>query len=304
MASRRRQSAVEVPDSPTADPISFGPDDYEIGGLLDNVYARMTNPSFRIWDYGGKGSGGKRTFFYCDFVIFDGDTGEELETIENNYWSAAQLEEFVPSEDGFFMLPVGKRTKPVKDSNFHILVKSIANAGLEDPIKNDSRVFDGIFGLWERQPAPKRNITNRDQQKKGGNFAETIMCLSELADEEEWSGALSSKTKGGRGKPSTSSAGASSDAADASAPKRRRKKGGEADDDVPFDKIAAVLLEKALDENNGQIEISDIRAASFKHSEQSGSERKKVLDYLVENIADVAKTIKAETTDQHVQWPE
>jgi hypothetical protein len=124
-------------------------DAVEGGGLLDNEDVKVTESRFAMFDYGGKAQPVPAIMWKLDRM--DGSA----QVIQ--YWSIGKSTDWMPSDDGKELLPIGKVTELVSSSNGMLLLSSLVNAGLsESKLGEDISIFDGMECHVNRVAAPTR----------------------------------------------------------------------------------------------------------------------------------------------------
>ena len=97
--------------------IGLGPSSFVEGtGLISDVDAVFSEVEFVLWDYNGKIPEPAPALK----VLLEVE-GEGVE----QYWSAGSAKEFLPSDDGKMLLPVGSQTGLNKNSNVVQLIMSL-----------------------------------------------------------------------------------------------------------------------------------------------------------------------------------
>jgi hypothetical protein len=150
--------------------VSGAPEDFVAGGFLDDVDVLIIKSRFTMFDYNGK----LPEPIPALGVTYKNDEGSEY----TQHYKAGNSKDFVPSKDGSGLLPTG-RTNLIKDSNFHIFVTALINAGFskETATKGNWSVLEGMRVHVNQQALPKRGGTN---QKEGA----TIPIISEILENQ------------------------------------------------------------------------------------------------------------------------
>jgi len=133
---------------------SLNPKDFITGGLLDDVDVTLKKVMFEMFDYEGKSD--PAPSLGIDLVT--GDEGEGDKPYRN-HWSVGGAENWVPSDDGMEIIPIGKDTMPRKTSNLFFLVTSLLEAGVPESVLDSGRI-DFLEGL-------KCHIIRKDPPKRG-----------------------------------------------------------------------------------------------------------------------------------------
>lgn len=151
-------------------------------GLLDDVSVEWVKVKFTTWDYQGKAAATVPAL--C--VSLKTTEGEEAD----QYYSMGRADDWVPSDDGKRLLPVGRASKLSKSSNGMLLLGSLIDAGFpEDKITDDCSVFQGLECHMLRQKQPKRTGL------EGARADATILLVSEI-HKLPWEKAKSAPAKG------------------------------------------------------------------------------------------------------------
>lgn len=155
--------------------IGLGPSTFVEGtGLISDVDAAFKEVEFVLWDYNGKipePAPALRALL--------GVEGEEVE----QYWSAGSAREFVPSDDGKMLLPVGSQAGLNKNCNAVQLLQSIADAGFEDAehkIEDDISIFEGMIAHVVRVPAPKRPGLAKPARADGRVYEDQVLVVDSI----------------------------------------------------------------------------------------------------------------------------
>lgn len=130
--------------------ISISPEDAIEGGAIPvDRNLRIKDARFMVWDYQGKAP----PTTAARITLVDDESGEFTQ-----YYSAAQPNKFVASQDGKTLIPVGTDDKLVVSSNFMILMTNLVSAGFPEPkLKpGDISVLNDLYAYWTGIPAPKR----------------------------------------------------------------------------------------------------------------------------------------------------
>jgi hypothetical protein len=143
----------------------------EGGGLLDDVDVKVVEARFAMFDYNGSQQPVPTIKLSLD--VMDGS-----EPIQQ-YWSVGKSLDWIPSDDGKELVPIGKATQLVTTSNGMILLASLVNAGFpESKIDEDISVLEGMECHVNRVAAPKREGLNTNNEgKKRDN---TILTITKI----------------------------------------------------------------------------------------------------------------------------
>lgn len=158
-------------NAPESERVSFKLTNFSAGGILpDGIYLAKRH-QFVLWDYDGKMQGNTLAL-EITFQTYDPKTNKESGEEQLQRYSVGNPEYFVPTPDGSGIARVGTRTQPANNSNFHVYVENLINAGYpEDKYDNDCTVFDGMVVQITHIPAPKRsnmpksNLVARDPEQ-------------------------------------------------------------------------------------------------------------------------------------------
>ena len=146
----------------------------EGGGLLNDVNLKWTNVGFVLWDYNGK-SPTNSPALKITLVDEDGDMSDQ-------YWSAGDAKNWVPSPDGKRLQAVSSAEKQNISTNMGILIKSLVDSGFdENKIDRDVSIFEGLVAHMIQVPAPKRGGTiTRAPRADGRVFENTILVVDHI----------------------------------------------------------------------------------------------------------------------------
>lgn len=151
------------------------------GGLLDNADVIIKSARFAPWDY----NGAIQTPVLAAAITYQ---NREDDSVTIQYYSAGDMKNFVPSEDGRQAIPVGKAEGLNESSNFYAFLTSLVNSGFPvDKITNDISVFDGLECHVDRVPQPKR----KGMAAAADNSNKTILIVSKIT-KYPWDSAASS----------------------------------------------------------------------------------------------------------------
>jgi len=144
---------------------SLNPDDMMQGGLPSDFRGKITEAVYVKWDYDGKID---NPVLAARITI----AGDELDNPIVQHWSAGDLAAFVPSDEdgdetdeGEYIVRVGKRAEMNNNTNFAHLMKSILDSGEAAKGKPFGRkqltpslaCLVGLDAQWDRVPQQKRS---------------------------------------------------------------------------------------------------------------------------------------------------
>ena len=170
----------------------------ELTGLIGDEDIIIKEARFEMFDYNGKRAPSPAARFCLD----RGD-GEEVQ----QYFSLGKATDWLPSDDGKTLTPVGKATGLANSSNWAIFVTALVNAGFpENKIEDDITCFEGLEGHVDRIPAPERKgLVNKKEDA-------TVLVMTKIhklpweKKGKKGSGSSSSKSSSnGKNSPSSSS---------------------------------------------------------------------------------------------------
>jgi hypothetical protein len=224
---------------------SLNPADAITGGLLDDVDVTWKNVKYEMYDYEGKADAAP--CFAADMV-----TGTEAkpEEIVRQRWSCGSAENWEPSPDGMYLVPIGSETELRKASNVIVLMGSLVQAGFPVNLLGDGNagVFEGLQAHMRRMEGPKRGGLPQQQQRRvvGGKeyerdnkilLVEKIIALPGKQEEAP------AKSKGGK----------------KAAPKEEPKA-----DQAGLDAKAKDLLTRIVLEGEGKVAKKDLPSIGFR----------------------------------------
>lgn len=138
--------------------LSLRPSTFSQGGLIDDVDVEISRARFVSYDFEGKSDTPK----LCILGILKDNDGNE----HPQYWSAGDLQYFVPSEDpknadlnGITCVAVGEKSALNGSTNAALFLNSLVQIGFpEDKLdEGDLRVLEGLKVHVNRVAQPKRN---------------------------------------------------------------------------------------------------------------------------------------------------
>lgn len=116
---------------------SLKPSDHIMGGLIDDQDVTFTGLSFTIWDYEGKSN---MRVPALKLEMEDGDGNPHVQ-----YYSAGDLKNWEPDEDGLSLKKVGSQSAISQSSNTGQFLASLVNSGFpEDKLEGDVSVAVGV----------------------------------------------------------------------------------------------------------------------------------------------------------------
>lgn len=218
---------------PKSQGVSLRPDDMREGtGLLDDCNVTFESVRFVMWDYNGKIPQASPAI---EAKLVNDDGEEHVQ-----YWSMGSAKDWMPSDDGTSLVPVGTAIAINNNANGALLIQSIVEAGFPDEeVGDDISVFDGMEAHVVRQPAPKR--TGLSGTKREDGREPTILLVDEVVT-LPWDQKKSKKSSGSKSKGTASK---SKGTTSKSKSKTSTKKSS-GDDELEA-KVTAVIL-GALDE--------------------------------------------------------
>ena len=161
------------------------------GGLIDDIDVEILDAAFAEWDYNGKQPA--VLALGIQYADTDGKTYDQ-------YYSAGDLQYFVPSEDGTMAVPVGDKAMLNDNTNTAKFLMSLMECGFpEDKLASGNvKVLVGTKGHVNRVAQPKRQglIRGGNQDKES-----TILLFSSIT---EFPGAGPVKKGIGKAAPATS----------------------------------------------------------------------------------------------------
>ena len=164
----------------------MNPEDFT-SGLRDDFRAKITAAKFMAWDYGGKmDDEGKPVITLAACLTLTPHEDEDDTDEITQFYSAAAINRFVPSEDGDepsghgsdprdpdgeevdydlevggkYAVPVGRATNLAKGSNWATFIQSVLGTGAEEfqakHLSADINCFVGLDAHWNRIKTEKR----------------------------------------------------------------------------------------------------------------------------------------------------
>lgn len=150
--------------------ISLNPKKFSAGTFLEEGVYEFTKCRWASNDYGGAASKPALVF---ETTLVDVDGEEKVQ-----FWSAGDLSNFAPTEDGSDIVQVGQRATLSQSSNVYELLKSMLDAGFpEDKFDEIGSRANGYNGL-------RAYIILRDQKPRTGRGIEPAPVSTTGADGE------------------------------------------------------------------------------------------------------------------------
>jgi hypothetical protein len=142
------------------------------------VEVEVKESRFALWDYNG-------TIPQAAPALCWKMTKEDNEEFEQ-YWSIGNSKDWVPSEDGKTLIPVGSATSLKTNSNGMMLLKSVVDSGFpEDKLGEDVSIFAGMICHVVRVPAPKRSGLEKRERADGKEYEQTVLVVDRI-DKFPW----------------------------------------------------------------------------------------------------------------------
>jgi hypothetical protein len=168
MATQKEKKALE---EQKAKAVSLCPEDMaEGGGLLDNIRATVTAANFEMSNYGGNSS----MMSPMAHIILQEPDGE---THDDQWWTCGKTEDWMPSDDGKYLIPVGLKKSIHKSSNLGMLMQSMMDCGFPvDKFDADIGFLVGLEGHWQQVATGREKKKSKD----GKEYDPTCLCLAEI----------------------------------------------------------------------------------------------------------------------------
>jgi hypothetical protein len=149
--------------------VSLNPDDAVAGGLLADVNVTFVKVRFNMFDYGGAAQAVPA--IHAAMETPEGESAEQ-------YWSMGSSKDWMPSEDGTMLDPVGTASQLRQGSNGMIFLEQLISSGFpKDRLGDDISVLDGLQAHVIRIPAPARPGIKK---KEGDDREQTILVVDEI----------------------------------------------------------------------------------------------------------------------------
>lgn len=156
--------------------VSWSPDDFVTGGLLNDVDVEVEDAAFTMEAPVGYNVAVATMFFRMD--LKDLSTGD----VTAQYWScgAKAAEEFEPSQDGRYALIAkqGGKGAFVKGSNFHVLAESLCAHGFPKASCGDAWAVKGIQMHMVRIPG--KGLSSGPPAGGGGDDGRTVLVCERM----------------------------------------------------------------------------------------------------------------------------
>lgn len=193
--------------------ISFNPDTYVSGGILDNVNATLL--TLRAKQYTYPNSSTTVVAVIGDMLGDDGATHEQV-------WSiGGSVNDWEIINDGKGVKNVSGKTGMTNNSNLALMIQElILNCGFpKQKVGGDLSVFDGLHAHWIQKPVPG-DRSNMQGQKKDGDRPKTFLVADKI-HRFPWD----TKAKGTAGRPAASPTPAPTASAPAASPAQSQSGG-------------------------------------------------------------------------------
>lgn len=232
---------------------SFNTKDFIVGGLLDDVDVTWVNVKCEMYDYGGKADA-------APCVGADLVTGDEEGAPVRQYWSVGNADNWEPSEDGKYMIPVGKDSGFRKGSNVFLLLKSLEEAGFPMERFNDGDItaLEGLRTHMVRKPAPKREGFTQTVRRgqDGKEFENKILLVESIITLPGEAAAAATPVQKAKAAAKTKAA--------TKAKSNVEPQAEAAEADVSLDDKAKEILTMLIVEGGGAVSKKDIPSQAFK----------------------------------------
>lgn len=196
-----------------------------VTGLLDDVDVKITEAKFQMFDYGGSTQPVPALKLALDAM----DGSSPLE----QYWSMGKATDWMPSDDGKELVPIGRATELTDSTNGMILLTSLINAGFpESKLDDDISILEGLECHINRVAAPTRKGLQNDKGKD-----KTILTITKII-KLPWDADAKPKTKS---KPKTNTITAS---------KSKSKPSTKSDDAADIDALTTEFLVEVLSDED------------------------------------------------------
>ncbi len=249
LKQQAQQQAVQNPNAQSF--ASLNPEDFTQGGLLDDVDVVFSSVTFVEWDYNGAIDHPVLALL----VAMEYEDNGAAKTADQ-YYSAGDLNKFIPSADGTHATAVGGAKGLPGGSNAAAFLKSVIDSGFPVDQFGDGDVsrLNGMSCHINRVAQPKRggNISG----KTGSGFDATVALVTKI-HRMPWEDAK--KTAAPKGAPVRALAPSTGKAALSQATQATQPEAGS---DVS-EEAAGILLE-ILAAKGGTVTRATLPAASFK----------------------------------------
>lgn len=239
---------------------SLNPNDMATGGgLLDNIRATIVEAKFEMTDYGGR-SPSKRPAAH---LILEEPDGERH---EDQWWSVGKPEEWMPSDDGAYIIPTGLRKQIHVSSKFGMLTQSALNCGFpEDKFDPDIGFLVGTEAHFQQVATGREKKKSKDGSRE---YEDTALCMAEIF-KFPWEKA-GAKSAGAGGKKS---GGASTGKGKKAADKDPEPDTGGDDAGGDVETAAQELIFEILVEAGGTIQKKELAAKIMQARKDSGDNK-------------------------------
>jgi hypothetical protein len=170
MANAKEKAELE---KQAAMAVSLCPDDMtEGGGLLNNVRVMITAARFEMTNYGGRAQMMKP----AALLVLEEPDGT---VHEDQWWSCGKAEDWMPSDDGKYLIPTGLQKQINKSSNFGMLMQSFMDCGFKaDKFSADINFLVGTeFHLQQVVAEGRDKVKSKDGTKE---YEPTVPCAAEI----------------------------------------------------------------------------------------------------------------------------
>jgi hypothetical protein len=160
--------------APPRKPVSNEPDDFTSGGLINDLDVEIKSLRYTL-DKPENYTFDDRVFLHMEMVSSDGVEHDQ-------FWAAGNNEDFVPSQDGGFLLPLKDRTTQSKSSNAFDLLNSFrVNGGLPKGKLNEPgvgvRVLVGTnFHIIQVPAKHREGLAGASDTTKTGQTRTVAVC--------------------------------------------------------------------------------------------------------------------------------
>lgn len=169
MATAKEKKALE---EQRAKAVSLNPEEMaEGGGLLDNIRATIKEATFVMTDYGGKSSMVRP----AAHLVLEEPDGE---IHDDQFWSCGKAEDWVPSDDGKYLIPTGLKTQIHKSSNLGMFLQSLMDCGFPaDKFDADIGFLVGLEAHFQQVDTGREKKKSKDGTRE---YADTALCVAEI----------------------------------------------------------------------------------------------------------------------------
>lgn len=251
--------------------VGLRPNDFiEGGGLYDDFDGTIMEMAFVEFDYDG--SIAKPVLALAAEILNDEVEEEAGKNPFIQHYSAGELDQFIPSDDGKEAVPAGSKTGLSNSCNAYLFLMSLIDVGFPaDQVASRVDVFEGLRCHFRRQDQPERKGLAQDGGKEGRKrqilLAESLIALpGEEAKPKKGSvpGATKSATKAKPSAPSASSKTTIS----------RSSKNGAGNIPAEVAEAAFAYIDEQLAEGGGSVARAALAKGVFKWAKDAGLEIK------------------------------